>query len=297
MTDLRVIDIADEPARLKVRYENLVVERAGKAPVSLPLAEIGALVVSHQQVTYTHAVLAGLAAAGAPLIVCDLKHLPVGLLLPIAAHYAQAERFAQQARVSRPTAKRLWQQIVRAKIRNQAELLERVRGGHHGLRPLVARVRSGDPTNVEAWAARKYWPALFDSTGFRRRYEADDANRLLNYGYAIIRALAARAICAAGLHPSLGIHHHNRYDAFCLADDLAEPFRPLVDEVVLALVEEHGDDVPLDRETKLAILRHLTGRFTVEGESRTLFDILAKVASSLAAVFADKEKRMWLPEM
>jgi CRISPR-associated protein Cas1 len=161
---------------------------------------------------------------------------------------------------------------------------------------LAATVKSGDPANVEAEASRRYWPALFGAR-FRRNRDAEDENRLLNYGYAVLRAIVARAVCAAGLHPSLGLHHHNRYDSFRLADDLMEPFRPIVDRIVFAYCQEHGAKTPLDKDAKAVIIGSLLGRFTVEGESRTLFDIAARVSARLVEVFAGKTKTFRFPEV
>jgi CRISPR-associated protein Cas1 len=206
---------------------------------TIPFADIAVLVTSHPQISFTQAVLAGLAAAGGMFIVSNEKHLPAAMLLPLSTHSTQTERFARQAAVSLPTRKRSWQQIVQAKLRAQARLLEETTGADQGLRQMAARVRSGDPDNLEAQAARTYWQALFgegpSGEPFRRDPEGGGINVHLNYGYAVLRAIVARALCASGLHPSLGVHHHNRYDTFCLADDLMEPFRPLVDRVVARL--------------------------------------------------------------
>jgi len=296
MTD-RMIDLSEEPVHLSVRHAQLVIERQARGDVTVPLNELGVLVVSHPQVSLTHAVLSRLSAAGGAVVVCDQKHLPVGMMLPLQGHFAQAERFAQQARASRPTCKRLWQQIVRSKIRAQSRLLSDLHDDDRGLSALVSRVRSGDPENVEAQASRRYWPALFQDPGFRRRPEGEDQNRLLNYGYAVLRAIIARAICAAGLHPSLGLHHHNRYDLFCLADDLMEPLRPVVDRAVIRCVQESDANTPLDRQAKQALLSALTGRFEVQGEWRSLFDVVGRLASSLAAVFAGERQGLILPEI
>jgi CRISPR-associated protein Cas1 len=168
-------------------------------------------------------------------------------------------------------------------------------GGDRGLDVLVSLVRSGDPLNVEAQASRRYWPALFADPNFRRERAFDDQNRLLNWGYAILRAMVARAICAAGLHPSVGVQHHNRYNAFCLADDLMEPFRPLVDRIVAGWVREHGRLAPLDRAFKQQLLEVLAGRWDAGGEVRTLFDVLARSANSLANVFIGETARIEIP--
>jgi CRISPR-associated protein Cas1 len=293
---------------------------------TIPFADIAVLVTSHPQISFTQAVLAGLAAAGGMFMVSNEKHLPAAMLLPLSTHSTQTERFARQAAVSQPTRKRAWQQIVQAKLRAQARLLEEATGGDQGLRLMAGKVRSGDPDNLEAQAARIYWPALFgkDASGgaFRRDPEGEGINVQLNYGYAVLRAIVARALCASGLHPSLGVHHHNRYDTFCLADDLMEPFRPLVDRVVACLRpssdEEgagggetgaplstvvpaqagiHGPAVGLDQDSKKAILEGLLVRYTGDGESRTLFDWAGRAASSLVGLIEEREQKLNFPDL
>lgn len=299
MTDPRVIDISDEPAALSVRNDQLVI-RLGQGDqqreATVPLAELAVLVVAHPAVSYTHAVLTGLAAHGGVLIVCDVKRMPAAMLLGLEGHHAQAERFAAQAHAPIPVGKRLWQQLVRAKIAAQARLLVRLRGDDAGLPALLPSVHSGDPQNVEALAARRYWTALFGKD-FRRDREAEDANRLLNYGYAVLRASVARAVSAAGLHPSIGLHHHNRYDAFCLASDLVEPFRPTVDAAVAEYVAVNGTNCPMDKSAKAHLLKIATARYDLSGEWRTLFDVLMRVAVSLAQVFDGARKDLDLPEL
>jgi len=294
MTD-RILDFSEEPARLSVKDSLLVIIREDKEPITIPFADIGVLVVSNPQVTYTQAVLAGLVKRGGAFVACDHRHLPIGMLLPLDAHYIQTERYALQAAAPLPLRKRLWREIVRAKVRAQGTLLMEMRGSDEGLLALAVKTRSGDASNIEAQASRRYWPALFGET-FRRVREAEDQNRLLNYGYAILRAIVARAACAAGLHPSLGLHHHNRYNSFCLADDLMEPLRPMVDRAVWQLVQEGGPETPLGPRTKTVILEAVCARVQVQGESRTLFDAASILAASLVAVFEKKAKCLVLPE-
>jgi len=298
-----IIALDEEPARLSVRNHLLVIKRT-EGETTIPLAEIAVLVVSNPCVTFTHAVLSELAKAGAMMITCDTKHMPAAMLLPLESNFIQAERFARQAQASQPQRKRLWQSIVRAKIRAQARLLVELQGNDAGLGRLEISVRSGDPQNVEAEAARRYWPKLFNDPSFRRDRYLEDQNRLLNYGYMVLRAIVARAICAAGLHPSLGLHHHNRYDSFQLADDLIEPFRTIVDRKVTHYCIPYGTNAPLDKKAKAALLEPLLGRFPVKGwvepskiESRTLFDIAAATATSLAAVYCDERDTIFLPEL
>ncbi len=250
--------------------------------MTIPLGNVAVLIVSHPQVSYSNAVLSGLAVSGAILVTCNEKHMPVSMMLPLVSHSLQAERFAAQAALAIPAKKRIWQQIVRAKIQAQAQLLDEKSGTDCGLRALAGRVRSGDAGNSEALAARIYWQGLFPNSGFRRDPEGDGLNAVLNYGYAVLRAIVARSLCGAGLHPSLGVHHHNRYDAFCLADDLMEPFRPIVDREAANLNAVRGASLSLDKESKRALLQTLLGRFEANGESRTLFDWASRAASSLA---------------
>jgi CRISPR-associated protein Cas1 len=292
----RILDFSETPARLRVRYSQLIVERQDRPDVSVPLVDLAVVLASHPQIIFTQAVLSGLAAVGGVFVTCDGHNLPAGMLLPLVAHFAQAERFAAQAQASLPTRKRLWQQIVRAKIKAQAALLVELRGTDFGLNALLPLVHSGDPSNVEARAARKYWPYLFADLEFRRNRDNEDQNVLLNYGYAVLRAIIARAICAAGLHPSLGLHHHNRYNGFCLADDLMEPFRPTVDKAVVEYMSTHDEPYQLEAAAKQNIIGELTGRYDLNGEQRTLFDVAAHLAASLADVFLGKREELDLPE-
>ena len=291
----RIIDISSDGARLSVRNGLLVIESQRPSSFSLPLEDVAAVVLAHPCITLTQAVLSRLSETGAVVVVCDSKRLPAGMLLPLAGHFTQSERFAKQSGAPAPMRKRLWQQIVRAKIRAQGELLKRLRGTDRGLLAMSKRVRSGDPDNLEAQATRRYWPLIFDDRKFRRVREGEDQNVLLNYGYAVLRAMTARAICAAGLHPTIGLHHHNRYDAYCLADDLMEPLRPIVDEAVVYIVEALGESPELKPQIKAALVEALTGTVEIGGEKRTLFDALSRMSSSLAGVFEGRERVLTLP--
>lgn len=290
-----VIDLTTRPARLSVRNRQLVIEGAKGEITMCPLAEIAVLVTAHPQITVTQAVLAGLSEAGGVCVVCDAKSRPVATMLPLVNHHLQTERLRAQASASLPTKKRLWQQIVRNKIASQAQVLRELHSQDFGLSRLAAQVKSGDRSNVEAVASRRYWRHLF-GTAFRRNPDADDQNRFLNYGYAILRAVVSRAITAVGLHPSLGLHHHNRYNPFCLADDLMEPFRPRIDRRVVQIVGTWSPQSELTPEIKLQLLAFLEERYFFEGQSRTIFDVLTRIASSLADVFLRKQKVMALPD-
>jgi CRISPR-associated protein Cas1 len=310
----RILDLSERPARLSVRNGLLVIDFAPSPTASpdnrdpqsglrtraaeeqtVPLADIAVVIAAHPQISFTQAVLAGLAEAGGIFIACNEKRTPCAMLLPLENHSTQTERFRAQADLPLPNRKRLWQQIVKAKVLAQAKLLKERTGEDWGLEMLAAGVRSGDPQNIEARAARIYWKNLFGEEDFRRNPEGEGLNPVLNYGYAVLRAICARALCAAGLHPSLGIHHHNRYDAFCLADDLMEPFRPVVDRAVAALRDMREGEPELDRETKRALLEALLARFEANGESRTLFDWVSRTASSLAAAIENGDRKLDIP--
>jgi CRISP-associated protein Cas1 len=332
----RILDFSEQPAGLSVRNDLLVVRQArgagnaatkgGKPSDSvipagihqqlgmgrrsregddepeklheqtIPLEDIAVIVAAHPQVTFTLAVVAGLARHGGLLVTCDEKRQPAAMMLPLDTHHVQTVRYAAQAQLSLPARKRLWQQIVRAKIAAQARLLVERNANDGALGMVAGRVRSGDPGNMEAHAARIYWRGLMGES-FRRSPEGEGLNSCLNYGYAVLRAAVARAICAAGLHPTFGLHHRNQYDAFCLADDLMEPFRPLVDRAAVRLGDERGPGVEFDRDAKRALLEPLLGRFAAGGESRSLFDWLGRCAFSLAAVVDGSAAKLEIPEL
>lgn len=282
----RFLEIARDPARLCLRHGCLVVQRDGLDDLPVAVFELSAVVLAHPQCTITQPAMNALMEAGVPLLVCDGSYLPSGMMLPLRANALQTQRMVAQASAKVPVKKRLWQHIVRAKIMAQAAILTGLHQDDGGLSLLVDQVRSGDPTNVESRAAVRYWPLLFRDPEFRRRFEADDQNRLLNYGYAIIRAAVGRAICAAGLHPSIGLHHHGRDNPFCLADDLMEPYRPLVDGEVAQMAGERGRDCPLDAAAKQRLVELLDLRLQVErgsAEMRTTSECICKTAFSLAA--------------
>jgi len=297
MTSNRIIDISENPVRLSVRYGQLVIESEDKKQATAPLAEIAAVVVSNPRVSYTHTVLTGLAQNGAALVACDEKHMPAIMGLPVTGNYIQSERFSVQAQAPAPLKKRAWQQVVTAKISAQSRALYELYENDRGLSQLARKVRSGDTANMEARASKRYWPAVFEDPAFRRDRLREDQNRNLNYGYAVLRAIVARAVCAAGLHPSLGIHHHNRYNAFCLADDLMEPYRPLVDKAVAGWVKDNGPQAEFDKHAKQALLAPLTRKYMMDGEERSLFDAASKMAGSLAKMFEGKTKELVIPEV
>ena len=213
-----------------------------QAEVTKPIEDIGIVVLDNKQITITSGVLEALLENNCSVITCDSKSMPVGLMLPLYGNTTQNERFRKQLDTSLPLKKQLWQQTIQAKINNQASVLKDCMDEEvKCMRVWAANVRSGDPDNLEARAAAYYWKCLFaDVDDFTREREGIPPNNLLNYGYAILRAVVARGLVISGLLPTLGIHHHNRYNAYCLADDIMEPYRPYVDELVFSLIQEYG---------------------------------------------------------
>jgi CRISPR-associated protein Cas1 len=227
------------------------------------------------------------------VVLCGANHRPAALVWPVEGHHEQAGRMSDQARASLPLKKRLWQQIVQAKILAQGATLASVGAEAGGFRLLSRKVRPGDPDNVEADAARRYWPLLFGAQ-FRRDHDGDGLNGLLNYGYAILRAATARAVMAAGLHPSLGLMHSNRGNALVLVDDLMEPFRPIVDREVHRLKSEGVTEVASDAKKALARIT-IVDLPAAEGLS-PLMTCLERLATSLAKAYAGETARLALPE-
>lgn len=289
----RTIEISREPAHLTVQLDQLLLKREGQTIASIPCEDIGVVMVDHAGATYSHAALAQLAQVDAAVVVCGRDHLPVGILLPLADHSTVVWRVNDQINLSKPLRKQLWKQIVQAKIRAQAANLpvgkERTR-----LLALAREVRSGDPDNAEAQAARVYWTALFEKIHFRRDRFGEGPNPLLNYGYAVLRAAIARALVGAGLLPALGLKHSNRSNAFCLADDLIEPLRPLVDRRVKELHDAERNE--LDQQTKAALLELLTLEVRCGDATGPLMVALHRMVASLVRCFEGKSSRLEFPE-
>lgn len=227
----RVIEIVEHSARLKMENHLLVLQLQDVGEHRIPIGDIECLIIGTPVISVTGALLAELAEAGVIVVISNKKFLPVAMQLPLSAHYLQNEHFRAQAGAPLPLNKRLWQSVVVAKILSQGKLLKELHGTGSNISCLAEKVKSGDPENLEGRAAVLYWKQLFNAPFLRDR-DMPDNNMLLNYGYSILRAITARALCGVGLHPTLGIHHHNRYDAYCLADDLMEPYRYIVDRVV-----------------------------------------------------------------
>ncbi len=283
----RVVDIATDGLHLSTYRGFLMVEKGEGKGVEevgrIALDDVHAVIVHAHGVTWTGNIVAALAERGAPIVFCGANHCPIAVTLPLEGHHAQNARMQAQWNASKPLAKQLWRRIVSAKIAMQGSLLEaRVAVGATAFAHIARRVRSGDPENLEAQAARRYWPLLM-GRNFRRERAQDGANALLNYGYTVMRATVARAIVAAGLHPTIGIQHANRGNAFALADDLVEPFRPLVDAQVVAMVGEGVE--ALDPPVKRRFARLIAFDLRIGGETSPVSVAAQRLAQSLARAF------------
>lgn len=263
---------------------------------TIPIEDIGAVVLESRQITITNALLSALLDNNAAIITCDESRMPVGLLLPLSGHTQQSERFQAQINSSLPLKKQLWQQTVQCKIHNQAAVLAR----HTELEAknmLVweGKVKSGDSENLEARAAAYYWKNIFPN--FVRDQFGETPNNLLNYGYAILRAVIARSLVSSGLLPTLGIHHHNRYNAYCLADDIMEPYRPYVDEIVIRIINSGMETEELTPELKRELLQIPTIDVTINGQRSPLMIAATTTTSSLAKCFLGELRKIIYPEI
>lgn len=292
----RIIDISEEPLYISVSNNLAKFKKKDIIVTSIPINEIACVVCSHPEMILSLHSLSAFAEEGVPVVICNEKYMPSAMLLPYASHFAQIERFAIQIESTKPMSKRLWQQVISVKIRMQGLLLEELYNTDNGLFELSKKVPSGDVSNREAYAAKIYWDLLKTDLPGGRDIGANDHNRLLNYGYAVLRAVVSRALCGAGLHPTIGIHHHNRYDQFCLADDLMEPLRPIIDKIIVGIVRKYGPFVEMSRSIKKEILSLYSSRILFHDEYRNIFDLCSKMSFSLIKVYEGVEKKLKLPD-
>ncbi|KGL49146.1 CRISPR-associated protein Cas1 [Porphyromonas gulae] len=275
------------------------IKKAGRQ--SIPIEDLGIVVLDHKQITITQALLSALIQNGCAIISCDDSHHPTGMLLSFLGHSELGERVHDQIGASLPLKKQMWQQTIRAKIANQAVALSHTtKQPHPNMHAWIDLVKSGDANNIEARAAAYYWTNIFpELPSFKRDREGDWTNKLLNYGYAIVRAMAARAITAAGLLPSVGIFHHNKYNHFCLADDLMEPYRPYVDILVYRLIQKDIKNPPLSlsSEHKRELLSLPVMDTIIDGRTHPMSIAMHHSATSLYLCFAGKERRILYPHM
>ncbi|MGH1369742.1 MAG: type II CRISPR-associated endonuclease Cas1 [Maritimibacter sp.] len=288
----RVIDIATDGRHLSRERGFLKVTEDGVEVGRIPLDEIAAVIVHAHGTTVSGSLLAELGDRAVPVVFCASNHAPRSVLMPLEGHHAQGGRLRAQWQAKTPLIKQAWKQVVVSKITMQAAALEAITAPHAPLAMMARAVTSGDSANVEAQAARYYWPLMMGSD-FRRDRDAPDVNAILNYGYTVLRAATARAIVAAGLHPTIGLHHSNRGNAFALADDLMEPFRPLVDCAARTLADRNGPQV--DTEAKQTLARLIALDLPLrEGQSPTSV-ALTKLATSLGQSFESGKLSLALP--
>lgn len=274
-------------------------QQKNEMTISKPIEDIGIVVLDHSQITFTQGLMEALLENNSAVITCNSKGMPVGLMLPLYGNTTQNERFRKQLDASLPLKKQLWQQTIQAKINNQASVLEICTSEKvKCMRVWANDVRSGDPDNLEARAAAFYWKYLFQPIeDFTRSREGAYPNNLLNYGYAILRAVIARSLVCSGLLPTLGIHHHNRYNAYCLADDIMEPYRPYVDKLVYDMVRNKEGIDGLNRDAKARLLSIPTLDVTISGKRSPLMVAATQTTASLYKCFDGELRRISYPEI
>lgn len=299
----------ENPAYLKLRNQQMVIEIPevvyGKGvPDNLrqegvrtvPIEDIGVIVLDNKQITITQALMSALLENNSAIITTNDQHLPVGLYMPLDGNHLQNERFREQLDASEPLKKQMWQQTVTSKIHGQAAILEEQGVENKNMLAWAKSVRSGDVENMEGRAAAYYWRNVFHNPDFVRGQEGDPPNNLLNYGYAIVRAMVARALVGAGLLPTLGIHHHNRYNAYCLADDIMEPYRPFVDQLVLKMIRRYEDITNINTEMKRDLLGLAYQDVIIDGKRSPMQIAIQTTAKSVYKCFSGEARKIIYPD-
>jgi CRISPR-associated protein Cas1 len=282
---------------LSIRYNQLVIkDKDTGEKKQRSVEDLGFVVLDHRQITFTQAVIQHLADNNTAVVFCDETHHPTSMLFHLDTHQTQTEHFRAQVEASKPLKKQLWKQTVKKKIRNQATLLDFAGHDNDALLYMARQVKSGDTTNQEAQAARYYWSYLFGDSFMRHRF-GDPPNNLLNYGYAILRAGVARALMGSGLLPTLGIHHRNKYNAYCLADDIMEPYRPYVDQTVWELNEAGLAGEELTSGLKRELLNVLSCDIQINEKKRPMMVGLSETTASLVRCFKGESKKIIYPSL
>lgn len=285
----------ENPARLSLKLAQMVVELQDVTR-TLPIEDIGVVILDHKQITITHALIDALLANNVAIVTSNDKHLPVGLMLPLDGNTLQSERFRAQIDASEPLKKQMWQQTIVAKILGQAHVLGTQLIEHNNMLKWAKDVRSGDTENMEARAAAFYWRNMFEKDAFIRDPQGLPPNNLLNYGYSIVRAMMARALVGAGLLPTLGIHHHSRYDAYCLADDIMEPYRPFVDMKVLEMWKNGGITSDISSDQKRELLGITTMDVSISGHRSPMMLAIQTTAQSVQKCFSGEARKIIYPD-
>jgi CRISPR-associated protein Cas1 len=286
------------PAHLSTSKQQLVVELKDEFRTSktIPIEDLGMVILEHPHITLSVNLLELLVENQVAVLTCNSKYMPTGLFLPMEGNSEQTERMRTQLASSAPLKKQLWQQTIKAKIHNQARVLERLNVGSTRLDNLKEKVLSGDPKNCEAQAATFYWGQIYGGKFVRSR-DPETPNAQLNYGYAILRSIVARALTASGMFPSIGIHHKNKYNAFCLADDIMEPYRPYVDWMVLHLPGIHETTEGLTKGQKIELLKLAQIDVTINDMKRPLFHAVSMTTASLYKCYAGEQRKILYPEL
>ncbi len=285
------------PYYLSVKDKQMVITCKETGEIKqAPIEDIGFVVLENHQITITTKLLQELSENNVAVVFCDSTHHPSSMLLNLNVNHLQSEMFGNQIRASEPLKKQLWKQTVIAKISNQAAILKKLGKEHMKLTVMANNVMSGDSTNREAQASRLYWQELFDGNFSRARF-GTAPNNALNYGYSILRAAVARSLVGSGLLPTLGIHHHNKYNAFCLADDIMEPYRPYVDWHIVNLIDKAPFEENLSKQNKADLLQILTMDVVFENTKRPLMVGLSQTTASLAKCFSGELKKIAYPEI
>ena len=283
------------PYHLSLKNKQLVIsEKAGMPVKTVPIEDIGFIVLEHPQISVTMKLMEQLNENNVAVVFCDSKHMPSSMLLPLDAHHIQNELFRAQINGSEPLKKNLWKQTIEAKIKNQARLLEKHGFNGRSLKNLAKTVKSGDSDNREGFAARLYWNSLFGKGFIRDRY-GEPPNMYLNYGYILLRSAVARSLAGSGLLATLGIHHRNRYNAFCLADDIMEPYRPWVDEIAIELDRKWPGQMMLEKEQKAGLLQLMATDVKIGENRRPLMVALSQTTASLARCFTGETRKITYP--
>jgi CRISPR-associated protein Cas1 len=284
------------PTYLSTKLEQLVVRLLDQDEKTIPIEDIGVVILDHQQITITQALIAKLLNHNVALITCDQTHHPSGLLLTLDGHTLQSQKFKEQIQASKPLLKQLWQQTIECKIENQTALLEKQSIEVGNMKRWVQEVKSGDTTNREARAAVYYWNKVFTQfPEFTRDRFGLPPNHLLNYGYAILRAIVARSLVGSGLLPTLGIHHRNQYNAYCLADDIMEPYRPFVDQLVVKIIDENGHFLDMGTNIKTQLLQIPTLDVEIDRQKSPLMVAVQRTTASLSKCFAGEIRKILYP--
>jgi CRISPR-associated protein Cas1 len=303
------------PAYLSKKDEQLLIKKPGEDDVSkveepnakymnrnnqdtIPIEDIGLVILDNSRITVSHGLLFSLLENNCAVVTCNNSHMPAGLMLPLDVNQVQQEKFEAQINASEPLKKQLWQQTISAKIKNQATLLRRKKVKAENMLKWSRDVKSGDPDNLEGRAAVYYWKNLFpEALDFSRDRYGPPPNQLLNYGYAVLRAVVARSLVGSGLLPTLGIHHHNKYNAYCLADDIMEPYRPYVDTIVCEIVENGEDFEELSPSVKKQLLEIPALTVRLNDETSPLMVAVQRTTASLAKCYSGETRKIMYPDL